>query len=404
MYKVAFLVPRILKGSGGHRTIFQHAYSLKSVGCEIHIYIEGAGNSARASAEIAQQFGYDFDNVHFGWESVRPAELVFATAWNSARYVRDIAFSCRKAYFVQDLESAFCPAGDSFLRAENSYTYGLSVVTIGRWLQRELEVRFGTKGEHFDFCADTSIYHPVTRPDRPPSICFIYQPDKPRRCGRIGIDALGIVKHVLPDAKIYLYGSPKNVAGNIWFEHENLGLLSPADCNRLYNSCSVGLCLSASNTSRIPFEMMASGLPVVELWRENNLYDLPEGAVSLSEQSPESIAENLIRLLKAPAIRESMSEAGVHYMQGRDKRAELAQFQAIVLRLLSGRGAEPLAKTSRSYTSPPIVAGECVVAPDLPSEIRHRLRAGSASRIDAMPGYMQNFIRWGGARLRAYIG
>ena len=101
----------------------------------------------------------------------------------------------------------------------------------------------------------------------------------------------------MPKVKIYLYGSSQSAKGSIWFEHEHLGLLKLYDCNELYNRCAVGLCLSSSNPSRIPFEMMAAGLPVVELWRENNLYDLSPKAVSLSDQTPESLAEGILRLL-----------------------------------------------------------------------------------------------------------
>ena len=83
----------------------------------------------------------------------------------------------------------------------------------------------------------------------------------------LGIEALGIVKFLRPDVKIYLYGS--NIKGNVWFEHENLGIIPLEKCNALYNKCEVGLCISSSNPSRIPFEMMAAGLPVVDLIHGN---------------------------------------------------------------------------------------------------------------------------------------
>ena len=37
----------------------------------------------------------------------------------------------------------------------------------------------------------------------------------------------------------------------------DLGLVSPTACADLYRRCSVGLCVSSSNPSRIPFEMMS---------------------------------------------------------------------------------------------------------------------------------------------------
>jgi hypothetical protein len=160
---------------------------------------------------------------------------------------------------------------------------------------------------------------------REKAVCFIYQPEKPRRCAGLGIEALGIVKHFMPDVTVYLYGSRS--AGRVWFEHENLGILSLEACNRLYNRCRVGLCISTTNPSRIPFEMMAAGLPVVEVYRDNTLYDFPEEAVALCEPTPESLAQGLMRLLSDTQQTESMSRHGSDFMRHRPLVHGLDQFR-----------------------------------------------------------------------------
>jgi hypothetical protein len=43
--------------------------------------------------------------------------------------------------------------------------------------------------------------------------------------------------------------------------------------------------------------MMNAGLPVVEVWRENNLYDFNEEAMLLCKQTPESIAAGIMKIL-----------------------------------------------------------------------------------------------------------
>ena len=73
--------------------------------------------------------------------------------------------------------------------------------------------------------------------------------------------------------------------------------------------------MSASNPSRIPFEMMAAGLPVVELYRENNLYDLPEGGCLLAESSPAAVATALIKIIEDDNLRKEMSQSGHSFMQ-----------------------------------------------------------------------------------------
>ena len=239
-------------------------------------------------------------------------------------------------YFVQDYEACFNPMGDGYIMAENSYRYGLIPVTIGRWLGYKLKHLYDSPSWHIDFCADEKIYKKTSGIDREKSVCFIYQPEKPRRCARLGLEALGIVKHLVPDATIYLYGSPKSEAGNIWFPHEHLGLLDVEACNALYNRCAVGLCLSSSNPSRIPFEMMASGLPVVDLRRENNVFDLPPGAVMLSDSTPEALAENLVSVLKEETLYEDMSRAAVAFMASRTASWESDMFVEAVERIFNG--------------------------------------------------------------------
>jgi glycosyltransferase involved in cell wall biosynthesis len=395
----AWFIPRLIAGSGGHRTMLQHAAALERHGIQANIYIEGAGDDGKAAATIERLFGYKFENVKFGWDAVSPAHIAFATIWYSAAIVRDLTFPCHKIYFVQDYEAMFNPMGDAYLMAENSYRYGLTPITIGRWLKAELSERYKVDAFHYDFGADASIYKPLGKP-REDAICFVYQPDKPRRCSRIGLEALGIVKHLRPEVKIYLYGSSNSDKGDVWFDHEHAGLLGLDSCNELYNLCSVGLCLSPSNPSRIPFEMMAAGLPVVELWRENNLYDLPEDAVSLSRPDPESIAEAIILLLDNAGLRKRMSFAGVQYMQGRSLLDETGAFVAAVAKIMAGERPS-LSRNARLYKRGPVCAGEAVS--ELPSDIRRRIALPANSYLNSLPPFLRTGLAWGARKVRKMI-
>lgn len=355
MATIAWLIPSLLEGSGGHRTMLQHADYLRQHGHRCVLYVEDAGTITEAALDktIRQMFGFEFDEAYLGWSNVQPAEMVFATIWYSARFVRDLPFETVRCYFVQDLEAQFNPMGDAYLMAENSYRYGLRPITIGRWLTAMLGRDFGVAASYFDFCADLSIYRRLPHVVREKAVCFIYQPEKFRRCPELGIEALGIVKHCMPEVKIYLYGSKSS--GRVWFEHENLGLLSLEECNRLYNRCSVGLCISATNPSRIPFEMMAAGLPVVEIYRENTQYDFPEQAVLLCESTPEALAKGLMARLSNPAGAEEAGNVGTAFMQGHPIERGLEQFAQQVEVLLAGKQPAPQA-IERMYSSTALVA------------------------------------------------
>lgn len=349
MATIAWLIPSLLEGSGGHRTMLQHADYLQQRGHRCVLYIEGNGTISESSLRktIRRMFGFDFGDVRLGWSDVKPANMVFATIWYSARFVRDLPFETIRCYFVQDFEAQFNPMGDVYLMAENSYRYGLHPITIGRWLKAMLGNQYKVESTYFDFCADLGMYRRLLDVQREKAICFIYQPEKFRRCPELGIEALGIVKHFMPDVKIYLYGSRS--AGRVWFEHENLGLLSLEECNRLYNRCTVGLCISATNPSRIPFEMMAAGLPVVEVYRENTLYDFPEESILLCESTPESLAKGLMERLSNQEYSGMAGQLGTRFMQERPIEHGLKQFYSEVEVLLAGgkpakRIVEPMYK------------------------------------------------------------
>ncbi|KVN96266.1 hypothetical protein WJ69_02850 [Burkholderia ubonensis] len=272
--------------------------------------------------------------------------------------------------------------------AENSYRYGLAPVTIGRWLRHELDTCFNTASAHFDFCADTSIYRPLPNVQKELAICFICQPDKPRRGANLGIEALGIVKHVMPDVQIYLYGSRSRA--NVWFEHTNLGLLDLHECNALYNRSAVGFCISSSNPSRIPFEMMAAGLPVVELHRSNTLYDLPEDATLLCDQNPESLAEGLLSLLRDEARRTEMGRAATTFMADRPLESGMRQFLSAVQEI----EAKPLREGFAAVAVEPLYRTAPVVAsPFLNSvSLKHQEAARQMHRRARKPNALQRFL------------
>ncbi len=313
--KIAWVMPHPGKGSGGHRTIIQNVNALLREGYECDIYVEedGVSTPEMVRQKINEWYEPCSAGVYVGFQLQKDYDLMFATGWQTVDFVRKLPAK-KKAYFIQDYEPWFFPMGDQYLITENSYKYGFLPVTIGKWLAHKMASEFHTPAEYFDFGADLNVYRPLDNVEKENAICYVYQPEKPRRCDYIGLEALKLVKAMRPDVKIYLYGSSID-ARPVPFEHENLRIIPIEACNKLYNRCKVGLCLSASNPSRIPFEMMAAGLPVVEMYKENNVYDLPEGGVLLADTTPEAIASAIVHLLDHPEIAQKMSEFGVQYMK-----------------------------------------------------------------------------------------
>ena len=313
--KIAWIIPHPGKGSGGHRTIIQNVNALIREGYECDIYVEenGVDNWQIIKDRINEYYEPCGAGVYVGFDNIeKDYDLLFATGWQTIDFARKFPAK-KKAYFIQDFEPWFFPMGDQYIITENSYRYGFMPVTIGKWLAHKQMEEFGNSAEYFDFGADLNVYKPLKDIKKENAICWIYQPEKSRRCDIIGMKAMKILNRARPDLKIYLYGSPAETSFD--FDCENLHIIPIDKCNELYNKCKVGVCFSASNPSRIPFEMMAAGLPVVELYRENNLYDMPDGGVLLSEPTPEAIASSIIYLLDNPKVCDKMSKFGIKYMK-----------------------------------------------------------------------------------------
>lgn len=313
--KIAWIVPYPIKGSGGHRTIVQNANALVRNGYECDLYVDE--DFISTSEEMKKKFEIYFDeclsNVYVGVKLRKKYDLVFAT---HAILTTDYTATCEcenKAYFIQDFEPWFMPMGDLYLSMERSYKYNFKGVSIGRWLSNKIKNEYGSEVKYFNFCADLNVYKQLNNVEKENAICFIFQPEKPRRCHELGLKALKLVKKLRPEIKIYLYGSTAEYSPG--FECENLHIMPISKCNELYNKCKAGLCISASNPSRIPFEMMAAGLPVVDLYRENNLYDMPDSGVLLADSTPEAIATALIKIIDDENFAKEMSKNGKKFMK-----------------------------------------------------------------------------------------
>ena len=331
--KIAWVIPHPGKGSGGHRTIIQNVNALIRAGYECDIFVEenGKDTSETVKQKINEWYEPCTAGVFVGFNFQKEYDLLFATGWQTIDFVRKLDAK-KKAYFIQDFEPWFFPMGDQYIITENSYRYGFLPVTIGKWLSYKMQNEFDMASRYFDFGADLNIYKPLDNIEKENAICFVYQPEKSRRCDFIGLRALKLVKMMKPDVKIYLYGS--NVEAEFEFECENLKIIPIAKCNELYNKCKVGICMSASNPSRIPFEMMSAGLPVVELYRENNIYDLPDEGVLLSEPTPEAIASAIVHLLDNPEECKKMSDFGKQYMKDYPLERGFEQFLQAVKDML----------------------------------------------------------------------
>ncbi len=357
--KIAWIIPSPIKGSGGIRTMIQNANFLVRQGFECDIYVEEdyVNTNESMKQRIIDFYGECLCDVYVGIDFKKEYDLAFATySIKTPDYLYYMKNNVkRKAYFIQDFEPWFEPMSGLYLDMEHTYKYGLNGVSIGKWLTYKLQHEFNQPMNYFSFCADTNVYKKLDNVEKENAVCFIFQPEKPRRCSNIGIRALLLVKALRPDVKIYLYGSDVDIKLDV--EMENLHIMPIDKCNELYNKCKVGVCMSSSNPSRIPFEMMAAGLPVVDLYRENNLYDIPEDGVLLADTSPEAVATAIIKILDDDKLQQSMSKKGYEFMKNYPIEKGFEEFLNFVNNILDDKNITD-SDVRQIYNKKPIMASK----------------------------------------------
>lgn len=361
--RVAVLSPPPIRGSGGHRTIYNLASALARQGYDVHLMHEHPADPV-TDEWIHSVLGNASLTQHGGWINYLAPTASVATIWYSARYPAQFwSDNPTQFYFVQDYEAMFNPMGDIFLNASQSYSWGARHICVGRWLAHSLRAQFGVGVASGGLGVDHDVYRPL--PDKKRlynQIALLFQPEKFRRAPELCIDALAIVKARMPQARIVLYGSDRKP--QLPFNHEHLGLITDINrINDLYNESAVGLCVSATNPSRIPFEMMAAGCVPVDIYRYNNLFDYDAGTGLLAHASPESIAEALIRLLNDPVECAERSRKGMESVRHRSLEWEMDVAVNAIGMGLDGFDFDEIDQQRPTYTDAPVIADRWNIDP-----------------------------------------
>jgi hypothetical protein len=355
--RVEILLPSPMQGSGGHRTAVAAGEALAAAGFEVHAHFQPSGQDSEEEVQQRARAWHGADGVavHMGWPEVFPvADAVIATTWQSAAFLGRAALDGLRMHFVQDYEAWFHPMGDEYVAAAGVHDLGPASIVIGDWLRRKLMVGHGLGSWSVPFTADAAIYRPDRRPapGAVATVVAMYQPDKPRRCGALMRAALVEVLASDPGVEVVTVGSAQSP--ELGPRHRHLGVVKREALADLYSAGTVGFSISASNPSRVPFEMLACGLPVVEFAGENTVFDLPQEACVLAHPDPTSMSRALLELLADEPVRSQMSEAGIRFMKHRPSQEEASSFVDAVTAALSGQPPPdeiPAPRYSRSYAT-----------------------------------------------------
>lgn len=327
---IAWVIPGLIIGGGGHRNILRAAYFLSQFGHQITLYFTGTEQDPQTIRNQIQQHFYPLDCAIFLYDGqIKRADVVLATHWttvSAALTARGIAREIM--YFVQDFEPAFAPMSTEYVLAENTYRLGLYHITSGPWCEVMLRRDYQADADHFQFPVDRSIYYPRTRTKPNKNIIFFAKPEMPRRCFELGVMALSAFHRLCPNVEIIMFGS-KNAGKQSYDFPATIRDLVPTLDNlaEMYSNGDVGLVFSTTNPSLIPYEMMACGLPIVDLDRGDNIvnYDNRSDIAFLANPLPEEMARQISQLIGNPKDLEQRSTNGIDFISQFPSEEEMAK-------------------------------------------------------------------------------
>jgi O-antigen biosynthesis protein len=338
---LAVLIPPFSRGSGGHNTIFTLIDQLERMGhtCSIWMYDPHSKHHEADSVlrrRIVEEFRPVRAPVHKGFAGWSGADVAIATGWDTA-YQAALLPHCRaRAYLINDHEPEFFATSAESLWAEQTYRLGFYGISASRWLRDLLQQRYGQHGGWFPLGADRSIYHPRPVERRRDTVLFYARGFTPRRAVPLGALALEELYRRRPGTRFVLFGQDEELT--LPFPYELLGIVGPEQLAWQYSEASVGFCLSLTNYSLIPQEMLACGLPCVDLAGASTENEIGrDGGVELAAADPIALADALERLLDDEQRWHQQSAAGLAFVESASWEAAARQVEQALREALRER-------------------------------------------------------------------
>lgn len=318
VHTIAFVIAGVGAYGGGITSILRLGTYFSNAGYNVYFIAYGSQSSSAMQKEAISNLS-DCKGNFIEWKDRYSVsfDVVIATFWRTVYYMSDIPGY--KMYFVQDYEPFFYNRGDNYLLAKHSYDVGCHMVSLGRW-NKDMILKEGVgdyKIDCIDFPYEPKEYSYKKRDFKiyksKRKIRFaVYITDNDRRLPFLTQQIMEKIKNGFSlkqiDAEIFYFGCDKKfpIKNGI-----NLGRLNKSNLEKLYHAVDFGVVMSLTNISLVPFEMIATGLPIVEL-DEGSFKDffLSECAI-LTDYTGSMVFEKIWDMIQHPEKLDRMQIEGV---------------------------------------------------------------------------------------------
>jgi glycosyltransferase involved in cell wall biosynthesis len=344
--RLAMIIPPFSRGSGGHNTLFQIFTRLEQRGHACSVWLADYHGYARAfwpavlRHDINEFFATFNGPVYKGFDAWQGADIAIATGWQTVHAMLELDQCRTRAYIVNDHEPEFYPASTEQVIAADTYRYGMHCIAASPWLRDLLIERYGVSADAFQLGVDHDIYRPRPIARRSDMVLYYARYATPRRAVPIGLMALAELKRRRPGARVVLFGTDEVLDAS--FPYEHIDVLTPTQLSWLYSEATAGLCLSMTNFSLMPKEMLACGLPCVELAgvSAESIFGA-DGPLDLAPLGPQPLADALERLIVDRERSERRSREGIEFVASHTWEQATDEVEAGLRHALRAR--EPIA-------------------------------------------------------------
>lgn len=292
----------------------------------------GAGSPSAAEAATARLTSALEDRGHHvtrwritdlgAWAG---ADVVVAAGWTtvpSAMRVPDVG---ARAMLVLEHEPDRLALSAEREWATWALRQDLHALCASPWLAGLLEDRYNATASVFSIGVDHEHYRSLPTHRRDDLVLLHADAGDPQRAAALGLLALEELHERRPGLELALYGDDRELATR--FPHRHLGALSPAERAYAYSEATVGLSLSLGVPSPVTRDMLACGLPVVEIDQPASTEDLADAPALLARADPFALADATELLLDDLLERADRSRLGVEHVAGRTWAAAAAQVE-----------------------------------------------------------------------------
>lgn len=333
---ITFVIPGMPAFSGGHTSILRLGTELVNLGYEIrYISIDNQSVEDMINNAKINLSGFKGKFISEKFEDVK-TDVVIATAWDTVYYSRKI--NGYKMYFVQDYEPYFSLYGESFILAQKTYELGYHMVSLGQWNKYmiEKECKINSRIDFIEFPYEGKEYVDKNRnfeqyKNKKEFNMAVYIKDTGKRAPYVVQYLCSRLKSDLNKDGITLnlkyYGEDKGFKceGGI-----NLGKLKKEELVRLYNYSDFGFVGSLTNISLVPYEMLATGLPIIEFEEGTFSYFFPENSAIITNFNYDNFYEQFKIAINNPDIIKERYNISINYLKSLSWKKSALQFKSIL--------------------------------------------------------------------------